>query len=162
MIRRTFLTKNSERGQGFMELAISMVFLLILLAALVDLGWAFYTLIALRDAAQEAAVYGAMCPNHPDLIIDRLRTSTNTPIDIGDIPDDQILICVYNPATPIDSCEGAPVVTPQLNYNLRVEVFINHTIHVPFAATFIGRTSYPLRVDVTDTIMRIDDEDCIY
>ena len=161
MIRWKVFKKNSERGQSFLELAISLVFLLILLAALVDLGWAFYTLIALRDAAQEAAVYGSMCPNHTDFIVDRLQTASNSPIDLSELTleNGQIVICVIDPANPVDSCADAPVITPQINYNIRIEAEVTHTIHTPFAATFIGRTSYPLRVDVTDTIMHIGDDD---
>ncbi len=143
-----------------MELAISLIFLLTLLAVTVDLGWAFYTMIALRDAAQEAAVYGSMCPNHPDLIIDRLQKSASAPLDIEDIPSSQVAVCVIDPASPPESCDAAPVLDPELGYNVRVEVWVNHEIRAPFLSSIIGRTSYPLAVNVSDLILRIDDDDC--
>lgn len=172
MIRGFFSKKNSERGQSFVELAISLIFLLVLLAAMIDLGWAFYTLIAMRDAAQEAAVFASMCPVDPvdgvslnqDGIRYRLTSTTNAPIDIQDIAEEDILICVIDPSSPPETCEGEPIIDPALGYAIRIEVTIQHEIHVPFAATFIGRTTYPLKVDVTDTIMRLnepDEENCI-
>ena len=51
---------RNESGQSLMELALSMTVLLILLAGVVDLGRAFFTYIALRDAAQEGASYAAV------------------------------------------------------------------------------------------------------
>lgn len=173
MKRRIFFKRNSERGQGFVELAISLIFLLILLTVMIDLGWAFYTLISIRDAAQEAAVFASMCPVdmtdgiglNEDGIRTRLIATTNTPIDINDIPPEDIFVCVIVPSSPPDSCDGAPVLDPVLNYGIRIDVTVQHEIHVPFAATFLGRTTYPLHVDVTDTIMHlneIDEENCMY
>src|SRR5512138_1305958 len=102
--------KSRERGQSFVELAISIVFLLTLLSAMIDLGWAFYTMISLRDAAQEAAVYGSMCPNHFELIVDRLQKSAGAPLDISDIPAQNIRICVVDPAA--DPPTPCPDTTP--------------------------------------------------
>ncbi len=152
--------KKSERGQSFMELAISIVFLLTLLAALIDLGWAFYTLIALRDAAQEAAVYASMCPHHPDLIIDRLQKSASAPLDISDIPASNVRVCVIDPLNPPASCDAAPVLLPDIGYSMRVEVWVNHEIRTPFVGAFLGTYNYPLRVDVSDAILRVQDTDC--
>jgi hypothetical protein len=158
--RKDVLLRRGERGQSFMELAISLIFLLTLLAVTIDLGWAYYTLIALRDAAQEAAVYASMCPNHPDLIIDRLQKSASAPLDIEDIPMDQVSVCVINPASPPESCAVAPELAPELGYSVRVEVWVNHEIRAPFLSSIIGRTSYPLAVNVSDMILRVDDDDC--
>ena len=47
---------NTERGQSLTEFAISLVFLLTLLAGIVDLGRMFFAYIIIRDAAQEGAV----------------------------------------------------------------------------------------------------------
>ena len=46
---------DSEKGQSMVELAVSVVVLLILLAGVVDLGRLAFYYITLRDAAQEAA-----------------------------------------------------------------------------------------------------------
>lgn len=49
-----------EQGQSLVELALSLVLLLTLLAGLVDFGRAFFTYVALRDAAQEGAAYASV------------------------------------------------------------------------------------------------------
>lgn len=147
MIQKITTRTRSERGQSFMELAISLIFLLIMLTVMIDLGWAFYSMIALRDAAQEAASFGAMCPDE-DLIAERLRLSATAPIDMNDIPDDEDHILVEF----IDT-DGNPA-DPVRGNLVRVTAQIDHQIIVPFAGTFLGRTSYPLRVNVADTVMR--------
>ncbi len=146
--------KKSERGQSFMELAVSIVFLLILLAAVIDLGWAYYTMTALRDTAQEAASYGTMCPDI-NLIKQRLRLSTTAPIKATDIDPGNISVTftdlsnnTLDPADPNVKLKGNLV---------HVSVMIEHHIVTPFISTFIGTTVYPLQADVTDTIMV---EDC--
>ena len=92
MMRKGFNRRKRERGQAFVELALSMVFLLTLLSAVVDLGWAFYTLIALRDMAQEGAAYGSLYPCEVDgagfkvnpKITNRIMDSATAPLT----PDD--------------------------------------------------------------------------
>lgn len=135
--------RKSERGQSFMELAISMVFLLVLLSAVVDLGWAFYTMTALRDTAQEAASYGIMCPDQ-DKIVQRLRLSTTAPLSIKDIDEGDIEVESI-PVGSNDAWKKGSIV--------KISVTIDHTILVPFLGAVIGRTTYPLSVDVSDTIM---------
>ena len=161
LFRKGERAQKTERGQSFVELAISLIFLLTLLAAAIDLGWAFYTVIAMRDAAQEAAVYGSMCPNYPDKIIERLELSSSAPLDIADI--EQVDVCVINSATfpPNGSCADAdPAQDPELGYSIRVELRVIHEIRTPFVAAFIGTTTYPLDVDVSDLILRVEDDDC--
>lgn len=142
-IRKIRFYRRGERGQSFMELAISMVFLLILLSAVVDLGWAFYTMTALRDTAQEAASYGIMCPDE-DRIIQRLRLSTTAPLSVEDIDEGDITVESI-PIGESDAWTKGSIV--------KISVTINHTILVPFLGSVIGRTTYPLSVDVSDTIM---------
>jgi Flp pilus assembly protein TadG len=49
-----------EEGQSLVELAMSLILLLTLLAGLVDFGRAFFTYVALRDAAQEGASFASV------------------------------------------------------------------------------------------------------
>ena len=138
-----FCGLKSERGQSFMELAISLVFLLVLLSAIIDLGWAFYTMTALRDTAQEAASYGIMCPDE-NLIIERLRRSATAPLRMEDIDAGSITV------EPIPIGSAAAWKKGSI---IKITVSINHTIMVPFLGAVIGRTTYPLTVDVSDTVM---------
>ena len=51
-----------ERGQSLVEMAMSLVILLLLVGGVVDFGRAFFTFMALRDAVQEGALYGSINP----------------------------------------------------------------------------------------------------
>lgn len=64
MFRRS-RTKRS-RGQALVEFALAATLIFTLLSAAVDLGLIFFTMQALRTAAQEGATYGS----HPVLVMD--------------------------------------------------------------------------------------------
>ena len=151
MFKKFFTRKSTERdqrGQSFMELAISLVFLLILFSAVVDLGWAFYTLTTLRDVAQEGAAYGAMCSNQAK-VLNHLKSSSTEPIDMTLLSDDSIEICFSDPGT--STCKNASIKRGDM---VRISITYEHQIVTPFIGAFIGnKQSYPLTVDVTDTVL---------
>jgi Flp pilus assembly protein TadG len=149
--------KKGERGQGFMELAISLVFLLILVSVVIDLGWAFYTMISLRDAVQEAAAYGAMCPMRSDnitqnsaLIRQRLRLSATTPLDMNDIDPANVSVVFTNAA----GTQLSSTATPIMGGSVVITATIQHEIMTPFLGAIIGRQNYPLTVTASNTVMR--------
>ena len=53
---------DRERGQGLVEFSLMLVFLSVLLISLLDLGRAYFTYLALKDAANEGAYYGSAFP----------------------------------------------------------------------------------------------------
>src|SRR5512145_1107638 len=73
---------RSAKGQSLVELAISLVVLLFLLAGIVEFGLAFFQFVQLRDAAQEGALYGSTKPDDVAGILDRIEGSSDTPIDL--------------------------------------------------------------------------------
>lgn len=153
MFREQGMIRKSERGQSFMELAVSLVFLLVLLSVVIELGWAFYTLTALRDTAQEAASYGAICPmrgtaDNKEDIKTRLQESATAPINGSDISRDDISVTFWDPT-------GTTEQSTATNGDIvKVSVVIHHRIIVPFAGTFLGDTyTYPLSASVSDTVM---------
>ncbi len=161
MLRKRSSRLNDERGQSFMELAISLLFLLILLAAVIDLGWAFYTMVALRDTAQEGAAFGAMCPDNLTRVRTRLLESATAPIDIHDLEAGDIEICLIGPnpaaqpalfACPASQSQDGSTWAARGN-NVRVTLRIQHHILTPFVGTFIGTQTYPLTVTVSNTIL---------
>jgi Flp pilus assembly protein TadG len=127
-----------ERGQSFAEFAISLVVLLILIAGIVDLGRAFFTYIALRDAAQEAAIYGAINPADTTEIQNRGLAVLSNRVDTS-------------------SVTITPVVTGTCNNsvnNIEVTVqFNNFTITTPFLGTLVGRQTFDISASVVDTIL---------
>ena len=134
--------RNPEKGQSLVEFAISLTFILILLAGLVDLGHAFFTFVQLRDAAQEGALYGSIDPGNTAAIRARVRSASDTPVDLGDtgiIPNGAIVI---NSGS---GCEGGQV---------SVSITYNYPISMPFIGAIIGSNQIPITATVTDVILQ--------
>lgn len=132
---------KSERGQSLVELAISLVILLTLLAGAVEFGMAFFQYVQLRDAAQEGALYGSLNPTDNTGIMARIRDSSASPIDLSDssvVPDSDIVITLDGSA-----CEGN---------GLEVAISYDHQIFMPFMSQIIG-DEIKLTASVTDTIL---------
>ncbi len=51
------------RGQAIVEFALVMVFFLFLLLAVIDLGRAYFVMVAVENAAAEGALFGMANPN---------------------------------------------------------------------------------------------------
>jgi Flp pilus assembly protein TadG len=66
-IRRAWIarqgTDGNRRGQGIVELALSMPLLLLLLLGTIDVGRVFFDYVQLRNAVREGAGYGARMPS---------------------------------------------------------------------------------------------------
>ena len=138
---------TNERGQSLVELAISILILIYLLAGAVEFGLAFFQYVQLRDAAQEGALYGSMDP--PDnagdtariaAIQNRARAASDKPIDLAADPTVTVDVVV----TDGQYCEGG---------SLQVTVSYDHRIFMPFIPEFIGGNIIPLEATVTDTIL---------
>lgn len=131
---------KSERGQGLVEFALSITMLLFFLAGIIDLGRAFFTYMAMRDAAQEGASYAAINPIDRDAIIQRVTTTSTFPVDLSS-PD----ISVNPEVTEGPPCAGGAV---------RVTVtYENFPLIFPFSNVIFGKNTISLSTSVTDTIL---------
>ena len=101
--KRTNLTNAyQERGQAMVETAFVMIILLLLLSIIIDLGRAFFTYLALQNAAAEGAYYAAK-DRDPNNIRFRIRHESPDSPDIEGAPlmdwealeDDDIEISFY-------------------------------------------------------------------
>lgn len=134
-----------EKGQSLVEFAISLTFILILLAGAVYFGIALFYYVALRDAAQEGALYGSMNPTDAGGIQTRVADAAG-PGFVRDLYDAGLLnvSVTYTGA----ACEGNGItVTLEHNYSLTwlpIGAFIE---------PFIGTNYIPIRARVTDTIL---------
>lgn len=154
MMRKSLFKKNTERGQSFMELGISLVFLLVVLCVMVDLGWAFYTMISLRDIAQEATAYGSMCAKDKVGIEERFRDSTTSPLDADEISSFTLQYC--NPLT--GACTNS---NPKKGDFITVSATYQHQIVTPFVGAFLGNIQeYPLSVTASNSIMALEGTHC--
>jgi Flp pilus assembly protein TadG len=129
---------KNERGQSLVEMAISLVLLLVLLSGAVEFGMAFFQYIQLRDAAQEGALYGSMNPTDVTNITLRTKGASNSPIKLATDTNTTLAILYSG-----NKCEGNAI-TVQLTYQ--------HKVFMPFLPQVIG-SNIPLKASVTDTIL---------
>ncbi len=129
---------KSERGQSLVEMAISIVILLVLLSGAVEFGIAFFQFIQLRDAVQEGAVYGSMHPTETANIKARVKDASSSPINLAAINDSEVIVTITSSA-----CEGN---------SIKVAITYNHQVFMPFMSGIVGST-LPLRASVTNTIL---------
>ena len=144
---------KSERGQSLMEMAVSIIILLILLAGIVDLGRMFFTFITMRDAAQEAAVYASAYPEVCDPILGRAQYA------MRGVEYDAIEVWIGSHQCL--SLDGAPDGTspPAADACAENDVRViirddDFPIAMPFLGTILGTQTLPLRAEVIDTILR--------
>lgn len=120
--------KNKEKGQSLIELAMSLVVIIMLLGGIVDLGRALFTYLALRDAAEEGIVYGTAFPTQCDEIENRARYNYAN----GLLPatlDVEILIGT-------EACTSASPAEGQL---MEITITQDFTISMPFIGAIIGQ-----------------------
>jgi hypothetical protein len=61
--KRLNLFRRSKKGQAIVEFALVMVFFLFVLLAVLDLGRAYFVMVAVENAAAEGALFGMANPN---------------------------------------------------------------------------------------------------
>lgn len=130
---------KKERGQSLTELAISFALLVLILAVGVDLGRAFFSLISLREAAEEGALYGSLNPLDLGGIQARVRTSSTTPVDLSNTTD--VSVTIDNNG----ACAGEL---------MEVTVTYQFELTMPMVGAIAGTNTFPLTVNSTSTILR--------
>jgi Flp pilus assembly protein TadG len=131
-----------ERGQSLVELGMSITFVFILLSGVVDLGRAFFTYMALRDAAQEGALYGSIDPANTSGIHLRVQQSSN------------LLQNMFNDASANTVIEITVLGSACSGNGMRVRVaYDNFPLTMPFIGALIGTQTIPISATVTDTII---------
>jgi Flp pilus assembly protein TadG len=129
---------HSERGQSLVEMGFATVVLLILLGGIVDLGRAFFSYMALRDAVQEGATYGSINPTLTNEI--KNHVLDNSEMVTGMITADDIFVQVIGPA-----CTGN---------SIRVSaVYDDFPITMPYMGTIVGGQTITIRASVMDSIL---------
>lgn len=126
------------KGQALVELAISMVFIMLLLVGVVEFGLAFFQFVQLRDAAQEGGLNGAICQDN-ERIYQRVVSSSDVPIDLRNNPD--VLVDIAYSNTP-----------PREGDGVTVTVSYRHKVFMPFLPAIVGEY-LNLNASVTDTIL---------
>lgn len=138
-------SRASEKGQSLVELSVSIVLMLTIVAGVVDLGRALYNFIELRDAAEEAVIYGSAFPTHCDQIAERALSGLNDPTGITVTVEMDGVECKSASAAH-NACTGK-----EIRVSITNPAF---PITMPFLGTILGRQTLPLQAQLSGTIMR--------
>lgn len=130
---------RAERGQSMVELALSFTLLLMFLAGVIDLGRALFAYMAIRDASQEGAAYGSINPTNLALIQQRVRGSSDFPVNLNDA---NVTITVSVTGS---SCAGGAIAVSV--------VYNNFPLVFPFSNILFGQNGLTLGASTTDTIL---------
>jgi hypothetical protein len=146
-------SKQKEHGQSMVELALTITILMVLLAGTIDFGRAFFTWLAMRDAAQEGASYGSIKPPSGDITCD---------------PSAPNLVCarVYANLIDVDNewqkdfeVKIYIIDHPCIGNTIKVDVkYPEFKLTMPFLGIFIGN-SIPIHATVNDAII-LDSSSC--
>lgn len=126
---------SNQKGQSLVEMGISLMLVLFLLAGAVDFGMGFFSFVAIRDAAQEGALFGSICQNTTNITA-RVRTSSTRPVNLN--------LVTITITTPGGTSLGKP---------LTVTVVYNYPVSTPLITTFLGSSTIPIRAAATSTIL---------
>lgn len=142
--------KKTESGQSMVELAMSLVFLLTLLAGVVDLSRAFFAYMIIRGAAQEGAVYGAIADKSDftafqNNVNNRVETAFIDPSNPSNVPLD------LNELSISTQIIGSPCSGP--GNGVRVSVDYSLPITMPFLGSLLGTQDIAMSTSVEDTIL---------
>ena len=171
-INQRIKKSDNEKGQSLLELAVSLIVLLILLAGVVDFGRIAFYYIALRDAAQEGASFGSIFPNDNYQIFERTKAGIVDQSAIESITvrflsgaGTQKYSCTWNngddPAgacfSSWDTCDPNPVIVGDV-----IEITISDQdfpITMPLLGTFLGRQNIVLETTIKDKLIRVPECD---
>lgn len=140
MIKKVPATRKVERGQSLVELAVSLIVIMLLLVGMVEFGIAFFQFVQLRDAAQEGVLYGVLNPDDDNGIVNRVRASSSAPIDLQNDPN-----LTITPALIGSACEGN---------SIQVIITYPHQIIMPLIGPVIGTNTIRLTAISTGTILQ--------
>ena len=142
--------RKAQKGQSLMELAVSLVLLLILLTGVMELGRAIFYYIAMRDAAQEGSVYASIYPTACTQTVLRIQK------DLYNSDPSQVFVDVNVNGKPCTSATAADACASLANPH-QIAVTVRqpaYPISVPFLGTFTGSQTISMSATTTSTVIR--------
>jgi len=130
-----------------------MILLLTLLAGVVDLGRAAFTYAILTDAAQEGVVYGSFCPADTTGMLERIRQSASSPVDLSTAAITMNCSYIDSDTANETTCASG---TPEVGDYVKLEVVMSDfRMVMPFIGTIIGTQSLTLRGESQSPILTV-------
>ena len=139
--------KSREKGQSMVELAVSLVVLLIIVGGLVDVGRMIFVYITLRDAVEEGAVYGSIQPDDCTGITQHVMDILNSQNILSESDDIAVTVTI-NGETCTDANNNGYACT---GYPIYVSVQRNN---FPFTMPFFSGYTINLEAHIENTIIR--------
>jgi Flp pilus assembly protein TadG len=121
--------RKDESGQGLVELAISIVVLLILLAGIVEISRGILTKTAMQDAAEEGVLYASFAPQSCTEIQNRILDNLSK---VKGVSASSITI-TYGATN--KTCAAGTVVAGDL---IKIKIGTSYGVSTPFIGGFIG------------------------
>ena len=172
---------HAEKGQSLVELALTSLIILTLLAGAGDFGMAFFSYVAIRDAAQEGALYGSIYPYFDSngnskydsgeplnigAIKNRVQSASGPPsppsptkpkpVDLYDLTKVTISVTMSDlPCACVTvpcRCVTVPCIQKTVPNSITVSVTYKYTLTMPLIGAIIGPT-ITLPASATDTIL---------
>lgn len=137
-------TRKQQSGQSLVELAITLMVILMLLLGAIEISMALFQYVTIRDAAQEGANYGSIEPQDEDGIKYRAVAAASDMVPID--PDANVDVTLNG-----DDCEGTTNGAPN---SLTVTITFDHPVIFPLVEPMIGTDTVYLTASVTNTILR--------
>lgn len=136
---------KKQSGQSLVELAMSLMVILLLLLGAIEFSLALFQYVTIRDAAQEGAVYGSINPEDGAGIKYRVVAAASDVMNLD--PEDNVTVTLNGS----DYCEGTTSGTPN---SLTVTITFAHPISFPLVGPMIGSNTINLTANVTNTILQ--------
>ncbi len=143
--------KHSESGQSLVELAVSIIILLIVLAGIVDLGRLVFTKFILQDAAEEGLVYGIAYPTDCNQIVERVQANIADRIVQQDVI---ITVNIQRNDGSYSTCYMIPYSEVYAGKVMTISVTMDFTISMPFMGTFFGGQTVPISSTANGIVLR--------
>lgn len=158
---------KTEKGQSMVELAVSVVVLLILVSGVVDLGRVSFHHIAMRDAAQEAASYASVFPNNNQQIFARATDGiagdgvdpSRIEVNLKIFKTSGTYECNWSADSP-EACAADDDTSDsnEVSTNNVIEVTITDSgfpITMPLIGSFLGGQSINLSTSIQDVVLHV-------
>ena len=155
-LKKTHARRRSEEGQSLVEFSASLVVLLLVLMAVLDIGRAFYAYVAIENAAGEGVLFasyhptwvtqsdatagGAETPQYENIVA---RTENESPHSLVDWS--QANVTVTHPP----SLETGETITVTVSYS--------YTLLTPFMNMLIQDNLLHLKAEATQVILSVDE-----
>ena len=152
---------QSEQAQSLVELAVSFMLIMFILAGAVDFGRAYFALIALRDAAQEGVIFASINPADVAEIEERVKENSSNPIDFSQFTGTDIDVSweingtIYTEAAPpANPCAGFATDGTYDSNSITVTVKYDFPFTMPMISNIFPGGTLQLSVDDQHTILR--------